>query len=83
MIGVHDFALVAERGAKDADGVAAVGLDFEMEGTERLHDGYTILHVLIYVKTIYTNVWLQMKCKQWLNPLGKRGYRELVRTKYD
>jgi hypothetical protein len=42
MVGVHDLTLVAERGAENADGVKAVGLDFEVQWAERLHDGYTI-----------------------------------------
>jgi hypothetical protein len=31
MVGVHDFALLAEGGAENADGVKAVGLDFEVK----------------------------------------------------
>ena len=42
MVGVHNFALVAERGAENADGVKAVGLDLKVDGAERFHDGYTI-----------------------------------------
>src|SRR5664279_2295289 len=49
VVGVHDFALVAERGAENADGVKAVGLDFEVKWAERLHDGYTIRYSSMYV----------------------------------
>jgi hypothetical protein len=42
---VPDFALLAEGGAENANGVKAVGLDFEMEWADRLHDGYTIRYI--------------------------------------
>ena len=57
MVGVHDFARLAERGAEDAHGVEAVGLDFEMDRTERLHDGYTVRYTYTrmsnYTITLY------------------------------
>ena len=31
LVGVQDFAVLAKGGAEDADGVAAVGLDFEVQ----------------------------------------------------
>jgi hypothetical protein len=40
-----------------------VGLDFEMDRTERLHDGYTILYIHMHVNIAYHIVWLHMKCK--------------------
>ena len=61
MVGVHDFARLAERGAEDTHGVEAVGLDFEMDRTERLHDGHTILYIHMHVNIDYYNVWLHMK----------------------
>ena len=42
MVGVPDFALEAEGGAENADGVKAVGLDFEMKWAEGFNDGYSI-----------------------------------------
>jgi hypothetical protein len=49
MIGVHDFALLAEGGAENADGAKAMGLDFKVYGVERFHDGYTIRHIHQYI----------------------------------
>jgi hypothetical protein len=61
MVGVHDFALVAERGAENADGVKAVGLDLKVDGAERFHDGYTIRYSITHVNTILSIVWLHKK----------------------
>jgi hypothetical protein len=63
MVGVHDFARLAERGTKDTHGVEAVSLDFEMDRTERLHDGYTIRPIHIHFNICYYIVWLHMKSK--------------------
>ena len=61
MVGVHDFALVAERGAKNADGVKAVGLDLKVYGAERFHDGYILRYSSSHVNIILYIVWLQWK----------------------
>jgi hypothetical protein len=42
MIGVHDFARLAEGGAENADGAKAMGLDFKVYGAECFHDGHII-----------------------------------------
>jgi hypothetical protein len=76
MVGVHDSARLAEGGAEDAHGVAAVGLDFKMDRTERLHNGYTILYIPIVVNISYYIVWLQMKCETGVKPFrGQRLHR--------
>ena len=61
MIGVHDFALLAEGGAENADGAKAMGLDFKVYGAEWLHDGHIIRYKHIYVNTRMYVVWLHMK----------------------
>jgi hypothetical protein len=61
MVGVHDFALLAEGGAENADGAKAMGLDFKVYGAERFHDGHIIRYAHIYVNTLMFNVWLHMK----------------------
>jgi hypothetical protein len=38
---VLDFVALAEGGAQDPDGIGAVSLDFEMNGTDWFQDGYT------------------------------------------
>jgi hypothetical protein len=42
VVGVEDLAVLAEGGAEEADGVGAVGLNFEVDGTGRFQDGYII-----------------------------------------
>jgi hypothetical protein len=60
VVGVHDFACLAEGGAENADGVEAVGLDFEVKRAKQFHDGYTIPYIYEPVNTILYYVWLQM-----------------------
>jgi hypothetical protein len=45
MVGVHDLTGLAEGGAENADGVEAVGLDFEVKRAKQFHDGYTIPYI--------------------------------------
>jgi len=73
VVGVPDFALLAEGGAENASGVKAVGLDFEMEWADRLHDGYTIRSICHNVNTMYHNVWLPMNSKTEVKPLSCQG----------
>jgi hypothetical protein len=73
MVGVHDFALLPEGGAENADGVDAVGLDFEVKWTERLHDGHIIRAIHISVNTIKYIVWLQMKHETDVKPFVDNG----------
>jgi len=61
MVGVHDFALLAEGGAENADGAKAMGLDFKVYGAERFHDGHIIRYTHIYVNNMMYIVWLQLK----------------------
>jgi hypothetical protein len=61
MVGVHDFARLAEGGAENTDGAKAVGLDFEVNRAERFHDGYLIRYIHVPVNIIINYVWLHMK----------------------
>jgi hypothetical protein len=63
MVGVHNLARLAEGGAEYTDGAKAVGLDFEVNGAERFHDGYILRYAHLYVNTIIIYVWLHMQCK--------------------
>jgi hypothetical protein len=81
MVGVHDFALLSEGGAENADRVRAVGLDFEVNGAERLHDGYTIHYIQMCVNIVLHIVWLHMKHKTEAKPLRNRTLARFNKNK--
>jgi hypothetical protein len=70
MVGVHDLARLAEGGAENADGVKTVGLDFEMNGAERFHDGYVLRYIHSSVNTVTIYVWLHMQRKTDVKPFN-------------
>jgi hypothetical protein len=81
MVGVHDFALLAEGGTENADGVKAVGLDFEVKWAEWLHDGYTIHDIDIHVNTVIYIVWLHIKHETGVKPLRDRNLAGFSKNK--
>jgi hypothetical protein len=73
VVGVHDFALLAEGGAENADGAKAMGLDFKVYGVERFHDGHIIRYTHQYVNTLMYYVWLHMQHSTEVKPLREQN----------
>jgi hypothetical protein len=67
VIGMFDGIVfgITEGGADDTDGIGPMGLDFEVQSSRRIHNGYTML---IYVHIVNYNIYKCMATNEIIKP---------------